>query len=249
MRSPKKFLKAERGVALIEFALVFPFLFVLLFGCVEVIRLMYIHQKQEKAGYVIADVMTRYLPATNPVGAKQLTEAEVNTNIFPIFGRIMGEPLQGGFKDATRQAIILTSVTKTATNMVINWQITSPNPASTDNTLTTCDSVGNCPKSIVNGAVPGPTSVAVKGTAATFTNDPTSDAAGQLAANPMNTGENMIVSEVFFMYTPLLQNLLQGMSSVSRINFFLQPHLYVKRTFFIPRNGSQLYLPPTFPAP
>lgn len=240
MRRPlKHFLKHDGGVALFEFALVFPFLFVLLFGGIEVVRLLYIQQKVEKAGYVIADVITRYLPAVNPLGAGQLSEAEMNTNIFPLFGRIMGE-----FKDPTKQAVIVTSVSMKSGTMSINWQISSPG-ANTDNTMNTCDTFGNCTTSIVNGATPGKANAAVIGTKPTFTGD----AATVLGASPLPDNENLIVTEVFFYYTPILQNLLQGMSGVSHISFYLQPRIYAKRTFFTPRNGALAYLPTTFPAP
>ena len=244
LRPLHSFLSHEGGIALLEFALVFPFLFVLMIGGTEVIRLMYIQQRVEKAGYAIADVVTRYLPATNPVTAGEISESEMNNNVFPILGRIMGESSQGGFKDPTKQAVIVTSVSMSGGNMIINWQISSPG-TNTDNTLTGCDAFGNCVRSIVNNAGPGGINAGVKGTAATFSGD----AAATLAASPLPANENMIVTEVFFYYTPAFQSLLQNTASVTHINFYLQPRIYAKRTYFTPRNGALIYLPPTFPSP
>ena len=235
----KRFLRHERGVALFEFVLVFPFLFVLMVGGIEVIKLMFIQQRIEKVGYVIGDVVTRYQPATNPLGPNQITELEMNTNVFPIFGRLMGQ-----MKDPTKQAVIVTSVSMKSGTMHINWQISSPG-ANTDNTLNGCDTFGNCTTSVVNGASPGGVNAGVKNTVPNFTGD----AASVLAASPLPDNENMIVTEVFYMYTPVFQSLLQNTSAVTHINFFLQPHLYAKRTFLTPRNGALIYLPPTFPAP
>ena len=58
----------------------------------------------------------------------------------------------------------------------------------------------------------------------------------------MPEGENMIVTEAFFFYHPILQDLLMGVGQASTgaagFKFDIQPRYYVKRTFFYPRNGN-----------
>jgi Flp pilus assembly pilin Flp len=234
----RRFLRQNEGVALIEFVLIFPFIFLLLFGSIETVRLMYIQQKLEKAGYVIADVITRYSPAANPLVAGQISEAEMNANIFPILGRLMSE-----FKDPTKQAAIVTSIQKQAGVKRIMWQIASPSGGSTDNTLTGCDAQApaNCVLSVVNGLSPGAITGAVVNTPTAF---PAAEE-GVLATMP--DGENLIVSEVFFYYRPILQTVLQATGGAFGTSFFLTPRIYIKRTYFVPRNGDLLKLPPTFP--
>ena len=220
--------------------LIFPFMFLLLFGGIETVRLIYIQQKLEKSGYVIADVVTRYAPASKPLLVGQISEAEMNTNVFPILGRIMGE-----FKDPTKQAAIVTSIRKNLGTKRILWQIASPNASSTANTLTGCDTETpkNCVVSIVNGLAPGAITGAVVNTPTAF------PAAEEAVLATMPDGENMIVSEVFFYYQPILQIVLQQAGGALGTNFFLRPRIYIKRTYFVPRDSDLVYLPPTFPAP
>ena len=245
MRSHKRFLKHEGGVALIEFVLVFPFLFLLLFGGIEVIRLLYIQQKLEKAGYVIADVVTRYDPAQKPLQAGEISVAEMNTNVFPIMGRIMSE-----FKDPTKQAVIVTSIVNVSGTLKIQWQMGSPNPGNTTyNSMSgTTDAFGNTTKSMVNGLDVGAITAAVVNTTPTF---PGFSTESGLLTSGMPNGENVIISEVFFYYTPIMQSALQGVNTLfnSATPFYLSPKIYVKRTYFVPRNGNLVYLPPTFPVP
>jgi Flp pilus assembly pilin Flp len=247
MRTLKQFLKHDGGIAMMEFALLLPFLLMLLIGTLEVGRMLYAQQKVEKVAYVIADVVTRYLPATNPLTAGEISEAEMNTNVFPLFGRIMGKGTGGVANDYSNpiwQAMIVTSISKNAGVKTINWQISSPNATSADNTYTGCDSFGNCAVSVVNGTNPGATNGGVRGRATSFP----ADIEATMATMP--NGENMIITEVFYLYNPQFQATLQSLSTLPHgFAFFLQPRLYVKRTFFVPRNGALPDLPPTFPVP
>ncbi|MES2984201.1 MAG: TadE/TadG family type IV pilus assembly protein [Pseudomonadota bacterium] len=224
----KSWIRNERGVALIEFAFIFPFLFLLLFGGVEVVRLMLIHQKLEKTGYVVADIVSQYNPATPGNFAGELKESVLRTDVFPIFNRIMSP-----YEREDAQAIILTSVKKINGSIKIQWQISGGGTLGDDCT------------SIVNGATPQqPPDAAVAGTTAAFG----APAAGLLATMPDN--ENMLVSEVCYRYQPLIQDLLQGVGAAGGnlgFTFFLEPRVYTKRTYFMPRHGELIYLPPTFP--
>lgn len=236
----KKFFCAEQGVALIEFALLFPFFFLLLFGGIEMTRLLVIQQRLERAGYVLADITTQYLPATKAQAASEINETMLRDNVFPQLTRIMVP-----YQDSKRQAIILTSVKKEGGSAKVMWQI-----ASKVDSLTGCDTMApkNCVVSVVDGLSPGAITPAVVGRPTSF--PPEFDA--QVQAMPDQ--ENIIVSEVFYYYQPILDTLLVGVGKAGGagamgFNFFVPARIYVKRTFFAPRNGAMFYLPPSFPAP
>ena len=237
-----RFLRSHQGVALIEFAIVFPFFFLLLFGGIEITRLILIQQKLEKAGYVLADIVTQYTPATATAAAGEISVAEITSNVFPQLNRIMAP-----YADTTRQAAIMTSVEKLNGNLFIRWQIAGAG------SLSGCDSqpTPTCVRSVVNDLPPSAITGAVRGTTPSF---PGPEAAAIAGFVPTVTNSaNFVVSEVFYQYQPILQTLLQGVGGASTgaggFNFFLPARIYVKRTYFTPRNGSLLALPPTFPVP
>lgn len=269
-RSPRKFLNHTGGLALIEFALIFPFLFVLLFAGIEVVRWIYIQQKLEKAGHVVSDVVARYMPAgVAPAGsppgtvvAGQISVDEIVYNVFPIPARVMGTSSTGGvggFSPPENQSIIITSVSHNNTGNVINWQIGAPGrfgiAANDYNQLAGCDLMQpvNCVKSVVNGLGVTQINPSVRGTVAGFNGDPFTptgkNTKDQIAQFPLRDGENMIISEIFYKYTPLLTLFAEEthLENVTHISVILKPKIYAKRTFFTPRNGDLTALPPAYP--
>jgi len=231
---------ATQGVAMIEFAIVFPFFFLLLFGGIEITRLLIIQQQLERAGYTLADIVTQYTPATNARSAGEISKTELVNNVFPQLSRIMSP-----YDDPERQAIIITSIKKTAGQKRIQWQV-----ASAEDSLSGCDDLPtpNCVKSIVNDLAPGLISSAVVNTATTF------PAAQDQLFDSLPDGANIIVSEVFYFYQPILQTLLQqvgaaGGDGAAGFSFVAEPRVYVKRTYFSPRYSDMVYLPPDFPPP
>lgn len=241
----KQLLAHQEGVALIEFAMVFPFLMLLLLGGIEISRLILIQQKLEKAGYVIADITSQYLPATPAAVAGEISHAELTTNVFPILSRIMSP-----YDDSADQSVILTSVIKPAYGaMRIAWQVAG------GGTLNGCDTqpVPECAKSIVNGLSPGEITAsgdALKDTVTAFPAEINTILSGYVV--PASHPVNFIVSEVFHFYRPMLQNELQsiggaGGSGIMGFDYFVPPRIYVKRTYFVPREISLFHLPPTFP--
>lgn len=242
LRLLPRFARSHHGVALIEFAIVFPFFFLLLFGGIEITRLILIQQKLEKAGYVLADIVTQYNPATATGAAGEVSVTEITSNVFPQLSRIMNP-----YADTGRQAAIITSVEKLNGNLFIRWQIAGAG------SLSGCDSqpTPTCVRSVVNNLAPAAITGAVRGTTPSFPG-PESAAIAGFVPTASNSG-NFVVSEVFYRYEPILQSLLQGVGGVSTgvggFNFFLPARIYVKRTYFTPRNGSLLALPPTFPVP
>lgn len=230
----------EAGVALIEFAILFPFFFLLLFGGIEVARFIFIQQRLERAGYVVADIATQYLPATQSPVSGEISRDEVIANVFPQVGRIM-EPYQ----DSKRQAVILSSIQVAGGIARVQWQI-----ASTQDSLTGCDTATpkHCVISIVSGLSPGAISPGVKGSVATLPTEMNS----LIATQPRTT--NIMVAEVFYYYQPILSDVLQrvgraGGAGPTGFRFFMSPRIFAKTMLFAPRNGEMLYLPPTFPVP
>jgi Flp pilus assembly protein TadG len=241
-----RLLREQEAVALIEFAMVFPFFMLLLLGGIEISRLILIQQKLEKAGYVIADITSQYKPATLASAAGEISHAELTTNVFPILSRIMGP-----YANLTNQVVILTSVRKPVLgNMSIAWQVAG------GGTLNGCDTLAppNCAVSVVNGKSPAQITsdgLALRGTVPAFPADINTILTG-FVPTPGAGNVNFIVSEVFYFYQPLLMTQLQsigtaGGSGMMGFNYFIPPRIYVKRTYFVPREIRIYDLPPTFP--
>jgi TadE-like protein len=263
----KRFLAHRGGVALIEFAIVFPVFFLLLFGGIEITRLILIQQKLEKAGYVIADIVTRYKPATLAAAGGEISVAELNTNVFPQLARMMGT-----YSEPARQVAILTSLRVSGPTagrtITIDWQIGGGGNMNNG----ACDglSPNTCATSIVNNLAPlvisnavrggGPGCPACIGTIGAFL--PASTANAPLRTLILGLPEQIgatdytvMVNEVFYFYQPLLGTLVEdvgtaGGSGFAGYRFFLRPKIFAKRTFFVPRLEGKLFdLPPTFPVP
>lgn len=217
----------ERAVALIEFAIVFPFLFVLLFGAVELGRNILISERVEKAGYVLSDIASQYPPATGARVAGELNAQEIQDSVFGQMRTIMGI-----YYSDSRQRLILTAIRREGTQPRIQWQITGGGSLSEGVT------------SVVNGLAAGAIGPGVRGTVASFAND--SEAAALL--QQMAPGEMLLVGEVFYRYEPILTNLLQGVTQATPYvqTFFFNPRTIAKRMFFRPRNGDLICLPPDF---
>jgi Flp pilus assembly protein TadG len=78
----EKFLKDERGVAAIEFALVLPVVLLILLGCFEVPRFVLIYQKLARTASGVADLVAQ--------GDEPLQKNQMN-DIF-IAGKVMMQP-------------------------------------------------------------------------------------------------------------------------------------------------------------
>ncbi len=239
-RMVKRWIGASEGVALIEFAMVFPVFFLLLFGGIEINRLILTQQKHEKAGYAIADIITQYQSATKTGATGEISVAEVTQNVLPQFSRIMSP-----YDADERQAVIITSIRKAATGAkTIQWQIAG------GGSLSGCDNSAPpiCVRSVVNDRAPSAISNAVRGTATAF------PAEVETLINATGGGQdlNIIITEVFYAYEPILQQVLQsvgavGGSGIMGFNFYVKPRMFVKRTYFLPRSGALYDLPPDFP--
>ena len=236
-RSLRLFLRAEQGVAMVEFAFVFPFLFLLIFGATEMSRFLLIQQRLERAPFMLGDIVAQYAPASSKGQSGEISVDQMNNNVFPQFSRVLGT-----FSSKKDQAIIITSFLKSGGIKRIEWQI-----ASGADTLAGCDQepTPHCVHSIVNDYQPSDISPAVLGTATKFPKE----IDDLLAVMPDNT--NMLVTEIFYEYRPILMKQLQAVNALSDGNnsFYLSTRIYAKHAFTAPRKGQMLSLPPSFPAP
>lgn len=230
-----KFSRNNRGIALLEFAIVFPFLFLLIFGGIEVARYILILQKLEKAVYTLTDIVGQSTPATAAGSTGEISATQID-NVMNSFDNMMGIYASG-----ERQGIIVSSVLRrpgenaSDVSMVLRWQRKFMGPE-----------VMNSP-SIVTGQA---------GQNTTRTNPAQSCLPAPFNAE-INTqlqtalvGENMIVGEVFYKYQPLYAYLLGGASPTAESStdgFALQPQILTRRMFIHPRLGDLVDLPPAHP--
>lgn len=103
-----RLLRANQGIAAIEFALSMPFLVILLFGSVEATRYILITQKLEKVSSTLSDIVAQ---------SSTITTAQLN-QLITAGGQVM---LPYNFQSSGYA--VITSVSKTGTaSPVVNWQ-------------------------------------------------------------------------------------------------------------------------------
>lgn len=221
-RMIQRLIRDTSALAFIEFALVAPFVLLLVFGGVELARFMLIVQKVDKAAYAMADLTAQYMPATWQRNTGEITVDEMNNVVFRQFQALMS-PYDANFNGS----VIVSSIRRERDNVLIKWQIASP--GYTD-ALTTSAVSGLTPAA-VNAAGAG-----LRNRVATFTGDTALEMANMLGY------ENTVVAEVFFRYRPILSGVLQNM----KIPFTLGETTLVRRLYARPRNGNMICLPPTF---
>lgn len=223
----RQFLADRYAIALVEFAIVFPFLFVLLFGAIELGRNSLIAQRVEKAGFVLSDIASQFPPATGERRSDEISQTALASDVFAQLQTMMG-----GYYSADKQRVILTGLRREGGVVRIKWQKEGGGNFSDGVT------------SSVNGLGPGAINGNVRDTVASFSGDTQAqDFIAQMAP-----GEMIIVGEVFYRYEPILTALLQNVTRATgdRNTFFLSPRTIVKRMFFRPRNGDLICLPDSF---
>ena len=226
----RKLIRNETGVALIEFAIVFPFMFLLLFGTIELGRYVVILQRVEHAAYVLTDITGQYAPATATGAAGEINVTRLSTEVFPQFHRIMGV-----YGDTSREAVVISSVINRNGTRLLRWQRS------------------------INGGVPGFTSI-VTGTAPQNTTrtggvcQPAPfDATVNAQLGTMLNGENMIVGEVSYRYRPIVASLLPVTTATQNLPgsgggpFSVPEQTITRRLYLHPRNGDLLDIPPAHP--
>lgn len=216
----KRFARNENGLAMIEFLIIFPFMFLLVFGAVELTRYIVIAQKVAKASYVLTDAVGQFSPSTTTGGSNQINQDRLN-NIADGYQSMMWP-----FGNPQRQAIIFTSVVRQNGQSRVRWQYYRPGAQGVTSitgfgpTTQTRSSSGPCPNAPFNSTINT-----------------------ELATMP--NGENMIVGEVFYQYRPVLRAMLEGISgSNGGTPWFIDNTLLSRRLFLHPRAGDLLGLPP-----
>ncbi len=219
----QRFLGARGGIAFIEFAFVAPAIFLVLFAGIELTRFMLVVQKVDKTAYAMADLVSQMTPATAERRDGELDIDEMNNVVFRQFQALM-DP----YNASVNGSIIISSIRRERATTRIKWQLASPGGYTGADTI-----------SIVSGLTPptvNASGAGLRDRTATFTGE----AAAEI--NNMLGYENMIVSEVFFRYRPILAEVLRG----SSIPFQLGETTLVRRIYSRPRNGNLICLPPTF---
>lgn len=218
-----RFLNARGGIALIEFALVAPLILLVLLGGIELTRFMLVVQKVDKTAYAMADLVAQMSPATAQRRDGEISIDQMNTVVFRQFQSLM-DPYDAN----TNGSIIVSSIRRERDTTRIKWQIASQGGYNGADTT-----------SIVSGLTPASVNAsgaALRDRTASFTGEAATEISGMLGY------ENMIVSEVFFRYRPILSNILRG----EYFPFQLGETTLVRRIYSRPRNGNMICLPPTF---
>ena len=185
VKTLRRYLASERGVAAVEFALVSPILFMLLLGGVEVGRYILVHQKVEKMAYSVSDVISQL---------ENVTAGDVDT-VFGAATQFMNP--YDDFESNGR--LILSSVHKDSADpdQEVRWQ---------------CEGGGTM-------------------SATSRVGDPASGAATLPGNLALEDDDNVIVSEAFFTYQPVL-----NWYQIQNITIY-------KATMFRPRLGALTSVP------
>ena len=108
LRKIYQYLRAQEGVAYLEFALSLPFMLALFMGSVEVTRYIIIAQKVEKSSVTVSDVVAQ---------SKTIGTTELNQLVTAV-----SEVMQP-FSFGNNGYVVITSVSKVGTNApMVNWQ-------------------------------------------------------------------------------------------------------------------------------
>ena len=104
-----QFLRAQQGVAMVEFALALPLLMTVFLGTVEVTRYILITQKVEKLAHTVSDVTAQ---------SKTVTNASLNQVV------VAASDIMKPYSMNTNGRIIVSSLYRapSATNGVVNWR-------------------------------------------------------------------------------------------------------------------------------
>ena len=235
----RQLVKNNHGVALIEFALLFPVMFLLLFGGIEVTRYILIIQKVEKAAYQITNLVAQYTPATYvdpaiqpPVShASEISQASLIRDIVAphVLDRIMSP--YGRIAD---EGLIITSFVHATAGQQdqMRWQLQVMGENAIDLSKRITNTAPTTPYSHpVNGACPDALGNNTAGIQAILN--------GSVGGASAFNGENIIVAEIFFNYRPLVTSLF----SITGVRFAEQT--LSRRYLMYPRNGPLLNLPGT----
>ena len=179
----KRFLSHTGGIALMEFALVFPVLMTLFLGGAELTRYTLTLMRLQKSAYVLTDVVSQFNAATSDRKAGEIN----GTRLREVLNQY--ELLMKG--DASKRVMMITSIQRVGVGgTVIRWK------QSGGGTLSGATSVVTTSPSACGSCLGvGMTPVALQ---------------ADYNISGMRANENMLIGEVFYYYEPLLNPLLSN---------------------------------------
>ena len=128
----KRFVKDNRGIAAVEFALLAPILLLLFLGGFEMTRYVLVNQKLSKTTASMSDLIARL---------KDLNEAEISNSFNAV------EHLLEPYYDAGNVKVIITSVMNDGSDDVVNWQRCGGGSFATTSAIGEVGEVANLPSS------------------------------------------------------------------------------------------------------
>lgn len=212
----------RRGIASVEFALTLGVFWIpLLLGIADGTYFLIVNEKTDRIAVTVADIVTQYQTSTPAQSETYLTQATIS-DIMLASGQLMKPitfnpadlgSLSDGEYPTAKGYVIVTSVYQDATQgAIVKWQYSCAPATSSLNTA------GICPTG--TGITMPPSKVGTSvGSAATLPHNLT-----------LNTGENVIVAEVYFDFTPMF------------LDSFLAQTLY-RAVVYKPRIGSLVTAP------
>jgi hypothetical protein len=202
----------------------------LIFGCVELSRYVLITLKVQNAAFAMANIITQYPPATKSLSAGEINYNELTATLG---GNQLKKMLAPFGNDVSREGMIVTSIRKedavNSTTPIIKWQVF------TAGSITGAESI------VTRRAVPPP--AAFNPNQVTNFDVSKNPATANLAT--MRDGENAIVVEIFYNYTPLYTQVFSAINlSFPAFNFpGLTSQTITRQTFMVPRKGDLICLP------
>lgn len=236
----------QSGIALLEFIITLPVLLALVFCMVEVTRYIWIVQKVDKAVYVLTDLVGQYQPATltGTTNAPAGTRYDGEIGLIRVEKEVLDnvDEMLAPFNTGNYWFAVTSVVRNSGTGDKIRWQVVRNNWVGAPVYSVTGFTTFVAPPGKIAHLMTDPINVTPCGGNANWV-DPTIP--GILGSPPaMPDGENFIVGEIAFQYTPLYRNILTGLNGVFGNIFFTDPTVTLRRDAFLhPRNTHLLDLP------
>ena len=223
--SIKSLFTNKQGLAMMEFALFLPLLLVMFFGVVEFTRYVIITQKADRSAYVLSNITSQYSPISYLDSANEIDVDALQNQVFPQFARTMD-----AYNDNSDRVAIITSLTRTGiannnTSLKINWQSAGGGDLSSSATVSMLNGVkASAINSVSENGSTGGTSPSFPSSAKQMMDGTLSD---------MQVGENMIITETFYNYKPVLSDILSRFGATSMAATTMKSVVFTR-----PRNGD-----------
>lgn len=174
----KRYARCERGIAALEFALVAPFLILLVLGGFETARFIMVQQKVEKTAFTLADVTAQYDPETGP-------------DIQRVFAAV--EQIMQPYSFQADGLVILSSIynPEGSTNAQVRWQCRNSGALNEESKIGKVNKDAVVPRGFL-----------------------------------VDEKDNIIVTEVFYRFTPIFKTTFTG------------PFIVYRTALFRPRLGA-----------